>query len=520
MKKIIKNRLWFTLVELIVVITILAILGTIAFISLQWYSKDARDSKRISDIANIEISLELFSLATWKYPLPDNPQTVIYSWSIVLWNQWTVWWNVATNLSKNLSEIPLDPLYGTEYVYSTLENRKEYELMSVYEWGNIGGNWLLDNTYAATSPTVKIVGTYNGLFIHTSNYIIPSPSIITSETLPLAFDAQSIQSQVVTGWTNVPNIWTSKVQVSTGALSNITLSAYIWSADANSYKYELLSLYKTIQWAYTGSSLIGNWIYKALFDQTSNDEKVVFIDSVLNITRSSPINIITWSELDLNCDADDIPIWDQVWAWCNSTLWLWLEWGQLDWDLWTNNYNWGWSFCFNYEWGAATCIKWDITMASNTKANTWYTGTNSNWDTEFASIWWKSYTWENSGSACAPGFHVPTDAELEILETTLKWGVNCRNSTNWELCAWLGWAWHNAQSTTNNMAQALKIPLSVNRLTNLIDSYNRGNYAHLWSSTEGSSGTAYGRSLKWDTTTINRLNWSTDYAFNVRCIHD
>ena len=30
----------FTLVELVVVITILAILGTIAFISLQWYSKD------------------------------------------------------------------------------------------------------------------------------------------------------------------------------------------------------------------------------------------------------------------------------------------------------------------------------------------------------------------------------------------------------------------------------------------------------------------------------------------------
>ncbi|MDD2907427.1 MAG: InlB B-repeat-containing protein, partial [Candidatus Gracilibacteria bacterium] len=43
----------FTLVELIVVITILAILGTIAFINLQGYSISARDSKRISDINNI-----------------------------------------------------------------------------------------------------------------------------------------------------------------------------------------------------------------------------------------------------------------------------------------------------------------------------------------------------------------------------------------------------------------------------------------------------------------------------------
>ncbi|MDD3144801.1 MAG: prepilin-type N-terminal cleavage/methylation domain-containing protein [Candidatus Gracilibacteria bacterium] len=50
-----KNKLTaFTLVELIVVITILAILGTIAFINLQGYSIGARDSKRISDINNIQ----------------------------------------------------------------------------------------------------------------------------------------------------------------------------------------------------------------------------------------------------------------------------------------------------------------------------------------------------------------------------------------------------------------------------------------------------------------------------------
>ncbi|MDD2907057.1 MAG: type II secretion system protein [Candidatus Gracilibacteria bacterium] len=52
----------FTLVELIVVITILAILGTIAFISLQGYSGEARDSKRLSNVndlikkVNIEVS--------------------------------------------------------------------------------------------------------------------------------------------------------------------------------------------------------------------------------------------------------------------------------------------------------------------------------------------------------------------------------------------------------------------------------------------------------------------------------
>ena len=87
----------FTLVELIVVITILAILWTIAFISLQWYAANARDSRRISDIWNIKKSLELFTLQTEKYPLPDNGETVTYSWEIV-WIQWTLWDNAVEQL--------------------------------------------------------------------------------------------------------------------------------------------------------------------------------------------------------------------------------------------------------------------------------------------------------------------------------------------------------------------------------------------------------------------------------------
>ncbi len=52
------TRSAFTLVELIVVITILAILGTIAFISLQGYSQEARNSKVTSDIRNLVTAIE------------------------------------------------------------------------------------------------------------------------------------------------------------------------------------------------------------------------------------------------------------------------------------------------------------------------------------------------------------------------------------------------------------------------------------------------------------------------------
>ena len=51
----------FTLVELIVVITILAILGTIAFISLQGYTKDSKDAKARTEISQLagKIQIEL-----------------------------------------------------------------------------------------------------------------------------------------------------------------------------------------------------------------------------------------------------------------------------------------------------------------------------------------------------------------------------------------------------------------------------------------------------------------------------
>jgi len=339
----------FTLVELIVVITILAILWTIAFISLQWYSEDARDSTRVSDINNIKISLELFSLATWKYPLPDNSQDVTYSWS-TLWNQWTIWNQVITNLSRNLSKIPTDPLYGTEYVYSTLENKKEYELMSLYEWSNVSSNGLLNTTYAATNTTVRMDGTYNWLFIKTANYIIPTPSIITADTLPWVLDSDSIQSQVTNGGTNIPNMWIAKISVSTGALSSLSLSVYNWSIDGDSSTVEKLAVYEVLKWAYTGSSLANKWIYKTLLAQTTDDEKIAFAGSVVvNNSTPSNTNEIVIETLPWSC-KDILNNWDSTWdgtytvdpqdnwtwfsVYCNMTT----NWG--GWELiWNNSTN-------------------------------------------------------------------------------------------------------------------------------------------------------------------------------------
>ena len=127
-----KHKKAFTLVELIVVITILAILGTIAFIALQWYSKTARDSARLADMSRIKSSLELFMVEWWKYPEPANIANITYSGTLDAWHQGTFWETTFRNVMR-LDKIPKDPVTEIEYTYSVTNNRKEYQLAWVLE---------------------------------------------------------------------------------------------------------------------------------------------------------------------------------------------------------------------------------------------------------------------------------------------------------------------------------------------------------------------------------------------------
>lgn len=62
----------FTLVELIVVITILVILGTIVFLNLGGFQGNARDSLRISNLTNLKKGLDMFQVRNGVYPKPES----------------------------------------------------------------------------------------------------------------------------------------------------------------------------------------------------------------------------------------------------------------------------------------------------------------------------------------------------------------------------------------------------------------------------------------------------------------
>lgn len=66
-----KQRKGFTLVELLVVISIIGLLSTLAVVALNQARVRARDSKRLSDVKQIQTALEIYYADQGAYPIGD-----------------------------------------------------------------------------------------------------------------------------------------------------------------------------------------------------------------------------------------------------------------------------------------------------------------------------------------------------------------------------------------------------------------------------------------------------------------
>lgn len=126
----------FTLIELMVVVVIIAVLTSIVMASFSQAKAKSRDAKRISDLAQIQLALELAFDKCNIYPLfgsTSGRHTLITS--SVVNNGCT---NPAANnanylMSDFISSMPTDPLTGQLYLYVNNQNRFDYRLMAVLE---------------------------------------------------------------------------------------------------------------------------------------------------------------------------------------------------------------------------------------------------------------------------------------------------------------------------------------------------------------------------------------------------
>ncbi len=119
----------FTFTELIVSITIIAILSTIGFYSFSSNISTTRDTQRTSDIASVQTALKLYKQKRWLYPKPWDSFDISNGANMVAM-QWQL--NKRVSLST-LDDIPLDPFIKIPYTYSVTKNRSEYQLAATLE---------------------------------------------------------------------------------------------------------------------------------------------------------------------------------------------------------------------------------------------------------------------------------------------------------------------------------------------------------------------------------------------------
>lgn len=145
---------WFTLVELIVVITIIGILSTIGFVSYSNYLTWARDSSRKAQLAKISDGLQVYSTDK-RLPLPDNYVQVTASGTLVAY-QWTAGVDVLEAIDyESGGKDPKDNKYFTYYL---AKDRKSFQMLTLLEENEVAG--IFPQTYAAdyTDRYVQVYG--------------------------------------------------------------------------------------------------------------------------------------------------------------------------------------------------------------------------------------------------------------------------------------------------------------------------------------------------------------------------
>lgn len=325
-----KVNQWFTLVELIVVITILAILWTIAFISLWWYSRNARDSARMSDISSIISVLEMYQLKTWFYPTTTSPVNITYSWSTA-WNQWTFWSDTMMVINK-LNKLPVDPLTWIPYAYSITNSKAEYEVATIMEWG-VSYNPILNSANAATVLTPAdafVKWTYNWKIVKVSSwattYILAVPSIINSD-LSLQDIIQIInQKKLVLNWySNLPDTYRNSSFDADWWFDYSPSKVLVFSWILNELKTDSskrVDLLKEIQDAYSWTIIENNpWIKEIVSINIDTSAPNDYTESLaVNIINDSlkfkvpDVEVLDWS----NASWGSSPGWGFT---CNPDQW-------------------------------------------------------------------------------------------------------------------------------------------------------------------------------------------------------
>jgi len=212
----------FTLVELIVVITILAILGTIAFISLQGYSADARNSKRTSDIGNIQSAISLKMVEG--VPLLSFINDTVSSLTLSIWGStgvttWTQYnagnpnYTVLNVIAKDFK----DPKSDKEYkIGGTTRAGGVFQVSATMEQDGID-TAIVNGTYAPRGVTS----------LHTGSWTIDGKVLTLIDSDANMF---KVNDKLGTSWANVDKVSRDGVTLTLSSTWGVTAGAIVLAA--------------------------------------------------------------------------------------------------------------------------------------------------------------------------------------------------------------------------------------------------------------------------------------------------
>jgi len=126
----------FTLIEMLVVIVIIGILSSLILVNLSSARAKARDTKRVSDLAQIQLALEQYFDRCGQYP-SKNGQAVIFTAVGAVLGNYSNGCPTGISLASFISKIPTPPTGGsvvvTHYDYETPSTYNDFVLHATFE---------------------------------------------------------------------------------------------------------------------------------------------------------------------------------------------------------------------------------------------------------------------------------------------------------------------------------------------------------------------------------------------------
>jgi general secretion pathway protein G len=140
----------FTLIEMLIVVAVIAILSSVVLVGIAPVRARARDSRRLSDLRQVQNALELYFSKCGYYPgSAQSGVCIAFPGAAANWTELTA---ALTGSNIGVNKIPNDPSAGKTYFYGTNGAGSSYVVAAQLEDVN---NSVLSSSDSGTGITLS-----------------------------------------------------------------------------------------------------------------------------------------------------------------------------------------------------------------------------------------------------------------------------------------------------------------------------------------------------------------------------